>query len=365
MVIVHPATYAGQRERREPARILSIDNGIVLQYRDRIETSLQGYIEFPRIPKSLRDRPTLALDLQSDAPGRRDLDLRYLSNGFSWHVNYVGTLSQDQRRLNLVGLVSLTNTSGTSYENARLQLVAGNVNIAIEQGFKAMGTLVKSGVGADVYQVNAQQENYFEYHLYTLGRSTTILDKQTKDVTLLSAHEIPVTKTMELRGAANYYEAPQNRDLGERLPIQIFVSFKNRGGDLGIPLPAGIMRIYEDDSRGLPQFLGSDNIGHTPKNDNVRLHLGDAFDVFAQKKQTDFHLVTNCRATSSYEIDLLNAKDEPQRITVVEPIPGDWTITSENSPHEKSSSSTATWLIDVPGDGKQKLTYTTDVSWCR
>lgn len=363
VTVVHPPQFAGERERREAARILSIDNGIVLQYRDRIETSLQGYIQFPRIPNSLRDQPTLALDLQSEAPGRRNLDLRYLSNGFEWHVNYVGTLSTDQQRLNLEGLVSLTNTSGASYKNARLQLVAGNVNVAPPLALKTIAKVLARSSG-DIYNANAQQEDYFEYHLYTLARPTTILDKQTKQIALLSAHDIPVKKTLELRGLGYYYQA-QNSDLGQRLPVQVFVSFENRGGELGIPLPAGVMRIYEDDSRGLPQFLGSDGIAHTPRNDSVRLHLGDAFDVVGRKKQTDFHLITNCRATSSYEIDLLNAKDDPQQVTVVEPIPGDWTIVTESAPHEKSSATTATWLLNIPAGGNTKLTYTTDVSWCR
>lgn len=364
VIVVHPAQFAGERVRREPARILSLDNGIVLQYRDRIETSLQGYIEFPRIPKSLRDRPTLALDLQTDTAGRRNLDLRYLSSGFDWHVNYVGTLSDGESRMTLEGLVSLTNMSGTSYENARLQLVAGNLNAARPVALKTIAR-VSSRASSDIYNVNAQQENYFEYHLYTLAHPTTILDKQTKEVALLSAHDIPVKKVLELRGFPYYYQQPQAADLGTRIPVQVFVSFENRGGDLGIPLPAGVMRIYEDDSRGLPQYLGSDGIGHTPKNDTVRLHLGDAFDVIAKKKQTGFHLVTNCRATSSYEIDLLNAKDDAQHVSVIEPIPGDWSIIAESAPHEKSSASTATWLVDVPGSGKATLTYATDVSWCR
>lgn len=360
VIVVHPARFAGERDRRETARILSIDNGIVLQYRDRIETTLDGYIAFPSVPGSLRDRPTLALDVESASSGPRVLDLSYLSSGLSWHADYVGTLSSDETHLTLTGLVTLANTSGTSYRNARLQLVAGNVNVP------PSGTALRTiaNVTADVYKVNVSQENYFEYHLYTLARPTTILDKQTKQLTLLAARDIPVTKSLELRGSSSYYQSA-SPDLGTRLPIGVYVSLQNRGGDLGIPLPAGLMRIYQDDSRGLSQFLGADSIGHTPRGDTVRLHLGDSFDVIARRRQTDFQLVTDCRSTSSYEIDIINGKDVAQDVLVVEPIPGDWRITAESQPHTKSSASTATWTVQVPKDSQVALTYTADVTWCR
>jgi hypothetical protein len=363
VIVVHPARFTGERDWREGARILSVDNGIVLQYRNRIETALDGYIEFPSIPKSLRDRPTLALDIQSGRSGPHELDLQYLSGGLSWHVDYVGTLSSDQTRMMLTGLVTLANTSGTSYQNARLQLVAGSVNIT-PTALRAISHVVSNTTDAYTVNQNVSQENYFEYHLYTLARPTTILDKQTKQLTLLTAHNIPVKKTLELRGQQSYYRN-QSPDLGDRLPIGVYVSFENRGGDLGIPLPAGLMRIYQNDSHGLSQFLGSDTIGHTPRNDTVRLHLGDSFDLVARKRQTDFTVVNNCHIESTYEIDLTNGKDVAQDVEVVEPIPGDWTISSESQPHVKSSASTATWTVHVPADTKTALTYTADVIWCR
>jgi hypothetical protein len=363
VTVVHPARFAGERDRRERARILSVDNGVVLQYRDRIETAIDGYIEFPGIPSSLRDRPTLALDIQSDRRGPQQLDLRYLSSGLSWYADYIGTLSSDETRMRLTGLVTLSNSSGAAYQNARLQLVAGAVNVAVAPRAvynRVMGAEsgVPSGVGTP------QQENYFEYHLYTMPRRTTILDQQTKQLLLLSADDVPVKKTLELRGSPLYYQG-ENPDLGDRLPVGVYVSFENRGGNLGIPLPAGLMRIYQSDSHGLSQFLGSDSIQHTPRNDTVRLHLGDSFDIVARKRQTNFALVTNCRSDSSYEITIINGKDVAQDVMVVEPIPGDWTITAESQPHLKSSASTATWTVHAQADGKTTLTYTADVTWCR
>ncbi len=363
VTVVHPARFSGERDRYERARILSIDNGVVLQYRDRIETSIDGYIEFPGIPSSLRDRPTLALDIQSSRSGPERLDLRYLSSGLSWDANYIGTLNRDESMMSLTGLVTLANTSGASYQNARLQLVAGSVNVAPTPQFniyaQAAGREVGLSSGAP-----PQQETYFEYHLYTMPRATTILDKQTKQLLLLSANDVPVKKTLELRGQPSYYQSA-NPDLGDRLPIAVYVSFENRGGDLGIPLPAGQMRIYQNDSHGLAQFLGSDSIPHTPRNDTVRLHLGDSFDVVARKRQTDFAIVAVCHTQSSYEITITNGKDVAQDVMVVEPIPGDWTISAESQPHVKSSASTATWIVHAQADGKTTLTYTADVTWCR
>ena len=360
VTVVHEARFAGERDTRETARVLSTNGGIVLQYRDRIETELRGHIIYPAYPKNFRDRPTLDLDVDSAQSGPQTLDLSYLTTGLSWRADYVGVLSPDESQLSLNGLVTLSNTSGVSYDNARLQLVAGNVNIA-QPTYNSFKTIVHVASGA--YSPSVQQENYFEYHLYTLERPTTILDKQTKQLSLLAARDIPIRKTLELRGLSDYYES-QQADLGDHLPVSVYVTFQNRGGDLGIPLPAGIVRIYKNDSHGLSQFLGSDQIDHTPKNEEVRLHLGDSFDVTARKRQTDYQQEGSCKSESTYEIVLGNAKTVPQDVLVVEAIPGDWTITAENVRHTTSSSSTANWLVHVRADSHSTLTYTARTTWC-
>ena len=363
VTVVHPARFSGEHDTRERARLLSTNGGeIVLQYRDRIETQLRGYIVYPAAPKNFRDRPTLQLTLNSGKQASPLLDLSYLTSGLGWRADYVGLLSPDGKQMTLNGSVTLSNTSGETYRNARLQLVAGNVNLSEPQA--AAGQLrtiaeVRAGTTADVFA----SENYFEYHLYTLKRPTTIENNQTKQVSLFSAHDVPVRKTLELRGSPNYYQSPQG-DLGDRLPVSVYVTFENRGGDLGIPLPAGIVRLYQSDTRSVSQFLGSDSIDHTPKGDTVRLHLGDSFDVTARKRQTDYEQSGGCRSQSSYEIVLGNAKDASQDVLVVETLPGDWRIRQENLPHSKTSSSTATWSMTVPAQGHATLTYTAGVRWC-
>jgi hypothetical protein len=350
VIVVHDHPLAGQ-PRQERAKLLSTNDGIVLQYADRIETSLyDSRIVYTSLPPNLRDRPTLVLDLDSTVAGSQDLDLSYLTSGLGWHAEYVGQVSANDDKLDLSGKVTLTNTSGASYQNARLQLVAGNVNVPPPPStvLRTIGRVTAGVV----------QENYFEYHLYTLGRPTTIAENQTKQVGFLSASAIPIRKTLELRGGGYYYRT-NSPDLGAKLPVSTYVSFDNKDGELGIPLPGGLVRLYKADSRGTSQFLGADQIGHTPKNETVRLHVGESFDVTARKKQTNFHIVSEVPQVyeTAYEIVLANAKDEAVDVLVIEPIPGDWQMLAESQPHQKSSSSTATWLVHVPGGSNATLTY--------
>jgi hypothetical protein len=359
VTIVHDKPIPG-RPSRESATILANNDGIVVQYADRIETSLDGsHIEFPSIPPNLRDRPTLVLDVASIKAANPDLDLSYITGGLSWHADYVGVVAPSEDRMDLNGLVTLSNTTGTTFENAHVQLVAGNVNVPEPQE-REIRTI---GAASRTYSQNVTQENYFEYHLYTLALPTTIADAQTKQVALLSAHNVPVRKTLEVRGSDVYY-SNANADLGAKLPVGVYITFTNKDGDLGIPLPGGLVRLYKNDSRGTSQFLGSDRIDHTPKNEDVRLHVGDSFDVTAKKKQTDFTAVGGCEFRSSYDVRVANAKDVDQSVDVVEPIPGEWTILSESAAHRKTSSSTATWTLNVPKNSSTTLTYTADVKLC-
>jgi hypothetical protein len=206
-----------------------------------------------------------------------------------------------------------------------------------------------------------QQESLFEYHLYTLQRPTTLAENQTKQVALMSAAGVPVKKELLLEGA-NYYYSGQHGELGQKIKVGVFVEFDNKGEGLGIPLPRGVIRMYKKDSQGNAQFVGEDRIDHTPKNETVRLKLGDAFDVTADKKQTDFKKLAgtsryNYVFESAYEIVLKNAKKEAVTVTVREPMPGDWAMVSESLPHIKAASGTAEWKVKVPADGKTTLTY--------
>ncbi len=346
--------------RIERATVLSVTGGVVLQYSDRIESFVDGVIEYSSIPPELRDRPTLTLDLSSRGAGERDLDLSYLTGAVGWTADYVGRISEDEKRMHLTGLVTMTNTSGTSFPNAHLLLVAGNVNIPPPPNVDQLRTIAAT----KSYNAREQfsEQSFFDYHLYTLARTTSVNNEQKKQITLLSAANVPLRKTYELRGYPDYYRS-QTPDLGSRQKVGVFLSFENKGGELGIPLPAGTVRLYKAEAGGASVFIGGDRIDHTPKNESVRLHVGDAFDVTANRKQTNFHIVRSDETQSSYEITLRNAKREAVDVLVVEPIPGEWRVLDPSLPFVKSSSSSANWTVHVPANGSATLTYTADVTW--
>ena len=362
IVRTHPTTGA---ETVETAQVLAAGNGLVLQIGDRIETNPPGRIVFDGVPANLRDRPTLVTELQSRRAGPQDLELSYLTGGLSWHADYVAELSADDGTLDLNGWVTVANGSGTTFTNARLQLVAGDVNKVREEMARAKAMPASAGL-AMAAPAPMAQEALFEYHLYTLGRPTTLADNQTKQVALLSAAAVPVTKELLLAGNDYYYRSSIG-DLGQKLKVAVNIAFDNReAARLGMPLPKGIVRVYKKDRAGNAQFVGEDRIDHTPRNETVRLRLGDAFDITADKKQTDWRRrePTN-RASyvseSAYEITLRNAKTEAVTVTVREPVPGDWTMLEESQKHEKAAAGTAQWRVAVPAGGSATLRYRVSV----
>jgi len=359
--VIHDEAGSGKRYT-ERARVLAINGGIVLKYSDRIETPDNADISFPSLPPNLRDEPTLVSDLTNAVTGPQIVELAYLTGGLDWHADYTALLDPTDDHLDLRGWITLQNQSGTTYRNADVQLVAGDVHI--------VRNIVKPGTSVDSYSIGAvakkkpQQEGLLEYHLYTLPRRTTVANNQTKQVALLSAARVPVVKTLELDGSDYYYRNWSMRsDLGSHLKVGTFVTFKNAGGDLGIPLPSGTIRVYKRDDAGNAQFVGSDDIDHTPKNETVRLKLGSSFDVTASKKQTDFHVVDSVTFESAYEIILSNAHKTPETVLVVEPIPADWTMLQTSIPFQKTSSSTASWNVRVPAEGSATLTYRVRVAF--
>lgn len=354
-------------ETTEQAQVLSANNGVVLKMGDRIETGIPGRIVYSDVPANLRDRPTLVVQLQNKGAAEQNVELSYLTGGLGWKADYVAELNANEDKLDLSGWVTLTNTSGTSYRNAKLQLVAGDVNRVHEQRLLAMKTMRMDAMAAEAATPMAE-ESLLEYHLYTLDRPTTIAENQTKQVALLSASGVPIRKELVLRGADYYYQSSYG-DLDQKLKVGVFIEFDNKeSAHLGLPLPKGIMKVYKKDNSGNAQFVGEDSIDHIPKNESVRLKLGDAFDVTADKKQTDFKKLPNPEKANSafesaYEIVLKNAKKEPVTVTVQEPIPADWKILKSSHPSEKATSNTAVWHVEVPAEGKTTLSYRVQVKY--
>lgn len=340
-------------ETREKAVVLATNQGAVLKYADRIETGHSGALAFDSVPPDLRDRPTLSVTLAANQAAGRELELSYLTGGLSWKADYVAELAAAGNKLDLNGWVTLTNSSGAAYEDATLQLVAGTLN-RVTPDPRIMG---KSRIlMAEAAAPQMKEEGLFEYHLYTLERKTTLSENQTKQVALLSAHDVHIRREYVLTGADYYYRSRYGR-IGKRLKPAVFVGFDNKGGELGKPLPKGIVRVYMKDGQGRAQFVGEDRIEHTARNEPVRLRLGEAFDITADKVQTDFSKVSERVFESAYRIEIRNAKDEAVTVSVVEPMPGDWQIVQENLPHRKEEAFQAKWEVAVAAGKSATLEY--------
>jgi hypothetical protein len=360
-VSIIKTNYKTGEETTEQAMVLAANNGVVLKIGNRIETGLPGRIVYDDVPANLRDRPTLVTQINNKGATDQTVELSYLTGGLGWKVDYVAELNDKEDKLDLSGWVTLTNTSGASYKNAKLQLVAGDVN-RVQQNLPPMTKNMRmESMAADAAAPMAE-ESLLEYHLYTLDRPTNIMEAQTKQVALLSATGVPARKELVLRGA-DYYYMGQYGEFGTKMKVGVFVEFDNKeASKLGMPLPKGVLRVYKKDSQGNAQFVGEDNIDHTPKNETVRLKLGEAFDVTADKKQTDFKVLPrpskNTNAyESAFELVLKNAKKQKVTVTVQEPISGDWKIVSESAPHIKVNSHLAEWKIDIPAESSTKVTY--------
>ena len=304
---------------------------------DRIETDVVGHLAFPDVPADLRDQPTLVLHLVSDGAGPGSFELSYLTGGLSWNADYVADIATDGRTMDLNGWVTLTNSSGVPYRQAQVQLVAGELNRVQQAPAPVAMRSMAVGAAADMMP---QEESLDEYHLYTLPRPTDILNNQTKQVALLSAPRVPVSRELVIRGQPYIYQT-ESADGWSKLAVESTLRFENKGGSLGVPLPKGVVRVYSKDSRGNAQFVGEDAIDHTPKNETVTLKLGESFDVTARRKQTDFKKRSGSSAynyvyEAAFEMELKNAKPDPVTVKVLEQIPGDWDIVDrEPAAHQR------------------------------
>lgn len=355
-------------ESIENATVLSANNGVVLKIGNRIETGIPGRLIYPDVPENLRDRPTLVTSLVNHGPSTQTVELSYLTGGLSWKADYVAELSPKEDSLDLSGWVTLTNTSGTTYPNAKLQLVAGDINRVHQNTRPMMKAARDMAVMSEMAAAPMAEESLLEYHLYTLDHPTTIAENQTKQVALLNASHVPAKKELIFQGADYYYQSSVG-DLGQKLKAKVYVEFENKEATkLGLPLPKGVMRVYKKDQAGNAQFIGEDQIDHTPKNETVKLKLGEAFDVNANKKQTDFKILPRVAKgqqiyESAYEFTIKNAKKERVTVTVQEPIPSDWKMLSESHPSTKLTSNTVVWKIDIPAESSATLKYRVQVKY--
>jgi hypothetical protein len=346
------------------AILLADNNGPVWKIGNDIVTGIyaEGY-RFPEVPANLYDRPTLLMSLDNSGARKHQIEASYLANNLSWNADYVLTVAREERAADLDGWVTISNNSGTAFHNARLQLVAGDLNRLPQGNMQTRDEVraMKSMAGA---APQFQQENFSEYHLYTLGRRTSVEDKETKQISLLQGSGVPVEKLFVVNGQNFYYHNYQNPGSPLKDPVMVYYKFKNEEkAGLGMPLPAGNVRVYQKDSKGGVLFIGEDRIDHTPKDETVTVHIGNAFDIIAERKQTDFKKIANNVYEMEFEITLRNHKDTPITVEANEPIGGTWEMLSSSYKFTKTAAFAAQFHVPVDKNGTSVLKYRVRVTY--
>ncbi|HET7874068.1 MAG TPA: DUF4139 domain-containing protein [Methylomirabilota bacterium] len=348
--------YQGNGSYQE-ATLLST-NGPVYEINGQIHMGHYGNVVLPSLPENLVSKPTLVWLLRNARPTPQRIEASYLTGGINWKADYVMVINAADARSDLTGWVTIDNKSGATYSNAALKLVAGDINRAQDRdrARRAMELAAKAAPQGAVER-DFKSEGFFEYHLYTLDGRTTIKDNQTKQLSLMSATDVPVQKHFIYYGAPDYYRTQYGMPISNQ-KVGVYLELKNsKENRLGMPLPKGRVRVYKADTAGSQQLIGEDWIDHTPKDERVKIKMGEAFDVVGERVQKDYKRIGPNLWEVEWEISLRNHKKEDVIVEVVEPMPGDWEVLRASHPHEKPQAFTALWKIPVSKDGSTKLAY--------
>ena len=333
-------------------------NGPIFEINGQIHMGHYGRLVLPSLPENLVAKPTLVWLLRNQTARPQRVEASYLTSGITWKADYVMVLNAADSLSDLTGWVTVDNRSGATYGNAALKLVAGDVNRAQEprRDLRALEMAVKAASAAAASRDFAS-EGFFEYHLYTLDGRTTIKNNQTKQLSLLAASEVPTTKELIYYGAQDYYRNSYGVPISNQ-KVAVYLEVKNsKENHLGLPLPKGKVRVYKADRSGSQQFIGEDWIDHTPKDEKVKIKMGNAFDLVGERTQKEFRKLGASLYEVEWEISLRNHKDAPQTVTVIEPVPGDWQVMSSSHTYEKIEAHTLKYHIPVPKDGATKVAY--------
>ncbi len=366
VTLVRPKLAGGTTEYDEvKATLLALNGAPVWKIGNEIVTGVSyESIRFPELPENLFERPTLLWTLDNSGGRRHRVEASYLTSNLSWSADYVLNVAKDEATGDLDGWVTLVNHSGTTYKNAQLQLVAGDIHRVVAQNGLDEVSAFRAMSKAAAAPAPFQQESFSEYHLYSLNRRTSVSDQESKQISLLNASHFPLEKVYVVNGQAYYYRSAAQPGAPVKDPVQVFYKFKNQEkSGLGMPLPSGTIRVYQVDSRGGSLFVGEDHIDHTPKDEEIGLHIGNAFDIVAERKQTDYKTLSNRLFEFEYEITLRNHKDVPISVEVNEPIGGDWEILSSSYKFSKTAAFAAQFEVPIDKNGTSILKYRVRVKY--
>ena len=353
--------------------LLSNSNGRVLQSGGKILINPPGNPVLTELPEGLLTKPTLVWKVSSTKSGAHDGEISYMT-GMSWSADYVLVADKDDAQADLTAWTTIVNNSGATFKDANLKLVAGDVHRAPVAEFdmeKDDGAPMPAAAPAP----NMTEKSFFEYHMYTLARPTTLANNSSKQVEMASAANVPIKKIFVYDGVQNaqwnyygdsgYWDPNYGTQSGKKVSVLLELDNKKSAG-LGIPLPKGRVRVYKKDDDGSLQFAGEDSIDHTPKDEKVRVKMGEAFDVVGERKRADFSSDSNKRRfEETFEIKLRNHKDAAATVTVVEHLYRwtNWKITASSMKYEKKDAQTIEFAVPVPKDGEAVVTYTVKYSW--
>jgi hypothetical protein len=366
---------AGSSVSSVTGRLLSTQGGLVLSSADGQIHAINSYqnVHFPTLPGGLMTRPTLVWDIDADRAGRQDTRVTYQTSGITWWADYnlVFSKGADENNgfVDVGAWVSILNRSGTRYADARLKLIAGDVHRAeLPPSPAQMRRMSEAAVQANGFS----EQSFFEFHLYTLGRPTTIADSATKQIELFPAvRHVPAKKLLVYYGAPqlrSYSDVVTNRDLGTPMntKVDVYLELANRkAAGLGVPLPAGRVRVSQiDKADDALEFIGEDVIDHTPKDETVRVKLGTAFDVVGERRQVDFQ-INGRRIEETIEIKVRNHKEEPVDVLVRETL-FRWSkndVVESTHHYERDDARTVHFPVTIPADGETVVRYKVRYTW--
>ncbi len=323
-----------------------------------------GTIELMSMPEGLLSRPSLLWHLNTSRGGSHRAEVAYMTNGITWSADYVAVINENETEVNMTGWVTLNNQSGATYRNATLQLLAGDVRRVqdgLRDNYNARGGYAME---AEMAAPAFQEESFFEYHLYNLTGTTTIAERETKQMELLGASGVGVNRRLIFDGSGTYFPFYRARRPGaggatEEMNAAIVLELENsEANSMGMPLPKGKVRVYKKDSRGNLQFLGEDLIDHTPRNETIRLYIGDAFDVVGTRRQTASRVISGCVSEQSYAVQVRNRKETAVDVDIVERVWGDWAILQKSHEYQNLDSRTIQFPVHLDPDETEEVTYT-------
>ncbi|MGH7409062.1 MAG: DUF4139 domain-containing protein, partial [Candidatus Methylomirabilales bacterium] len=340
------------------ALLLSTNGGPIFQIDGQIHLQHHGRVILPALPADLIARPTLVWLLENGRNGRHRVEASYLTGGLTWRADYVLVLDPKEAGGDLTGWVTLDNRSGATYREATLKLVAGDIHRAPEASrLREVMAKAADAPTAEAARREFVEQGFFEYHLYTLQGRTTVKQNQTKQLNLLQATGIPLTKHLIYYGADQYYRNAYGVPISNQ-KVGVYLEVNNtKAHRLGLPIPKGVLRVYKADGEGSLQFVGEDTVPHTPKDERVKIKMGEAFDLVAERVQRDFRKLAPGLYEVEWEVALRNHKEEPVTVTVIEPVPGDWQVLAASHSAEKIEAHTLRFQVPVAKGGTAKLNY--------